>query len=227
MKVGVIYNVILDLVTEDFRQIYSIELERNVRPQVSCIVKNGIAALGDELSHWGIKLPDDMNRIVFKSRMPMEELDEVAFRVLNRNFSDYDKAIFAVNVMEELHDRWVRDNASFLLKQMHSSSSIQYLCMPFWLLGYNSAQRYLSFIMPLFRVLGLNVEKYRIREVYEEKQRLWLMGYHRIKDISDLYEYVVKPDYSALDDRIKAVLVEGNVASRIAEQVVYRNPKRF
>lgn len=227
MRVGVIYDVTLKLVTEDFRQIYPIEVEQNVRPQIKAMIRDGIAALGEELTPWRIKLPEDINRIVFKSQRPVEALDEVAFRILNRGFTDYDKAVFAINVMEKIHDKWVECNTDFLLKQMHSSASIQYLCMPFWLLGFDSAQRYLSFITPLFRVLGLNPEPHRIRKVYAEKQRLFLMGYHRIKDISDLYEYVANPDYPALNEKIKAALAEGGVAARIAEQIAYRNPERF
>ena len=227
MKVGIIYNVILDLVADDFRNLYALEHERNVRPQIKKIVEQGILFLEKELAPWRIKLPSNIGRIVFKSQTPVADLEEVTAAIRERHFSDHDKAVFAVNIMEQLHDQWVWDNTNFLLKQMDRPSSMKYLCMPLLLLGFDSAQIYLSFVAPLIRVIGLSTDRSYIRQFYTEKQRLFLMGYHRIRDISDLYEYVLDPDYAALTDKLRQALKESDVALTITDQIAYRNDDRF
>lgn len=227
MKAGVIYDAVLTLVEEDFNNLYPNELERNIRAQVKTLVKAGVAFLSKELRPWQIYLPNNIYRMVFKSSTPVDDLEDVIAAVRERNFSDHDKAIFAVNIMEKLHDWWVEDNADFLLKQMDRPSSMQYLCMPFLLLGFESAQRYLSFVAPLLRVIGLNTDRCIVRQAYAEKQRLFLMGYHRIRDISDLYEYVLNSDYAALDSRVREAITEADNAKRVTDQISYRNDERF
>ena len=149
-----------------------------------------------------------------------ERFVEAVFAKDHAEVSEYDKIVFAeirkkwnekvaenpkavVEVLEAIHDNWVKDNVKKFNYVLRDGTKYQHL--PIELIGFEEAELDLLFLNPILDAIGVKVSRVELFEAYLSKTAKYLAK-HNINSEEDLAKLIAKGAefYDKLKDKNSA-----------------------
>ena len=136
-------------------------------------------------------------------------------RVKNNNYE-------ILNILSEIHDRWVENNASKFNKEGREGKRYQHL--PLELIGWKEVKADLLFLEPVLNAIGVEVDLKALETEYRYRCAQYFID-NKIESREDLEQHIlnISETYHSVTESNTPKDVE--TAKQITDQVVVRLPE--
>ena len=185
-----------------------------------------VDSLTHELTSRDVRFAPDIERIVFWSIMPTEELKDFTDKIFRRQLRDDEKADIILKVLSDIHVNWIAENHDRFFDEKYEDE--QYLFAPSELIGFEKLMENYVFLEDTLSALGLKTGVFNIQEGYERRRHQYIeqCGIKSTELLARHLQYCNNPGLS-MD--IRAWKSKPKVAEKMAIQIVRRNgyPERW
>ena len=160
-----------------------------------------------------VRLPKDFLEVIVYSEVPKSDLEEIIIGIYMCNYEPAKKAQIALELMQSLHDEWVRCNSDVFFDQ----EDMRFRFLQFELIGLEAASVYRLYIDDVLLALKLDVCDEEIKSAYWKLQTEFLKK-NSITSRDSLIDYIMKADYNPLTQDIVEILrTDRVVAEKMAD----------
>ena len=162
--------------------------------------------------------------VLAKDHVEIEEYDKLHYsraqkawrdRVKNDNYE-------ILNILSEIHDKWVEGNASKFNKEGREGKRYQHL--PIELIGWKEAKADLLFVKPVLNAIGVEVNEEKLQTEFNRHCAEYIVA-HNIDSHEKLEEHILNIGKTYHSVTESNTTNDAEIAKQIADQVVARLPE--
>ena len=161
----------------------------------------------------------EIERIIFNSLFPEEELNGLSHKIFADRLSEAAKADIIMRILCEIHKSWASQSQARFFNSNYEDE--QYLFMPAELVGFDNLMAGYVFIQDIAKALGLETGIRVLEEAHGKMLRHYKAKW-QIKNTEDLATHLQHCDLDLGMD-IRAWKARPKVAEKLAIQIVRKN----